>query len=142
MLRYLQLNLIVRFTPSNQQNVHKVMCMECCQNRTSNPPFPLSESKSFLMSSVLAGNLVLHKLHFGPTRLEFLPLLISIVVMYVMFHPSLSPSPVANIHCIGIYPTDNVHPFTLHTLQSKDPQSSRSAVFVFKIFYYVVRLSH
>ena len=34
---YLQLNLIVRFTPSNQQNVHKVMlvmCMECCQNRT------------------------------------------------------------------------------------------------------------
>ena len=134
-LRYLQLNLIVRFTPSAKRPQGYVCPWSVVKTIRSNSPFALSESKSFLMLSVLAGNLVLHKLHIGPTRLEFLPLLIS-VVMYVMFHPSPSPSPVANIHCIGIYPTDNEHSFALHTPQSsKYPQSNRSVIFVFKIFY-------
>jgi hypothetical protein len=46
-----------------------------------------------------------------PTRLEFLRLLVS-VVMHVIFLSSPSPSPVANIQCVGIYP-NNPHPFTL-----------------------------
>ena len=35
--------------------------------------------------------------------------------MYVVFLPSPSPSPVANIHCVGIYPSDNERPSTLRT---------------------------
>ena len=60
-LRYLQLNLIVRFTPSSGLCAWSVV-----KTIRSNSPFALSESKSFLMLSVLAGNLVLHKLHIGP----------------------------------------------------------------------------
>ena len=53
-------------------------------------------------------------LHIKPTRLAFLPLLIS-VVPYVILLSFPSPSPVANIHCVGIYPADNELPFTLRT---------------------------
>ena len=35
--------------------------------------------------------------------------------MYVVFLPFPSPSPVANIHCVGIYPSDNERPSTLRT---------------------------
>ena len=35
--------------------------------------------------------------------------------MYVIFRPSASPSPVANIHCVGTYPGDNERPSALRT---------------------------
>ena len=54
------------------------------------------------------------KPHIEPTRLAFLTLLVS-VAMYLIFHPSPSPSPIANVHCVGIYPTDNVRASTHHT---------------------------
>ena len=79
------------------------------------------------MSSLLAGILVLHKLHIGPTRLEFLPLLISVIMLHncMLCSIPLSSSPVANIHHIGIYLTDNDPPTTLSPVLSyKFPHSS------------------
>ena len=57
------------------------------------------------------------KTHIKPTRLEVLRYhwLIS-VMMYVILLPSPSPSPIANVQCVGIYTTDNKRPSTFATL--------------------------
>jgi hypothetical protein len=71
----------------------------------------LSWPGSYMITTVQNRESPCLKPHIEPTRLEFLRLLVS-VVMHVIFLSSPSPSPIANIQCVGIYP-NNPRPFTL-----------------------------